>query len=51
MTANYWLRPRNIAASTNYLAFLESTLSRLENKTAELVRMKSDFFTEKILTV
>ena len=49
MTANYWLRPRNIAASTNYLAFLESTLSRLENKTAELVRMESDFFTEKIL--
>lgn len=48
---NYLLRPGNIAASTNYLAFLEGTLSKLENKTAGLVRMKSDFFTEKILTV
>jgi hypothetical protein len=26
MVANYWLRPGNIAASTNYLAFLEDTL-------------------------
>lgn len=49
MIANYWLRPGNTAASTNYLAFLEDTLSRLENKKVGLVRMDSGFFTKEIL--
>lgn len=49
MVANYWLRPGNTAASTNYLAFLEDTLSRLENKKVGLVRMDSGFFTKEIL--
>lgn len=49
MIANYWLRPGNTAASTNYLAFLEDTLSRLENKKVGLVRMDSGFFTNEIL--
>ena len=49
MVANYWLRPGNTAVSTNYLAFLEDTLSRLENKKVGLVRMDSGFFTKEIL--
>lgn len=49
MIANYWLRPGNAAANTNCLAFLEDTLSRLENKTVGLVRMDSGFFTKEIL--
>lgn len=49
MIANYWLRPGNTAVSTNYLAFLEDTLSRLENKKVGLVHMDSDFFTKEIL--
>lgn len=49
MIANYWLRPGNTVASTNYLAFLEDTLSRLENKKVGLVRMDSVFFTNEIL--
>ena len=49
MVANYWLLPGNTAASTNYLAFLEDTLSRLENKKVGLVRMDSGFFTKEIL--
>ena len=49
MVANYWLRPGNTAASTNYLAFLEDTLSRLENKKVGLVRMDSGLFTKEIL--
>lgn len=49
MIANYWLRPGNTSASTNYLAFLEDTLSRLQNKKVGLVRMDSGFFSGKIL--
>ena len=49
MIANYWLRPGNTSASTNYLAFLEDTLSRLQNKRVGLVRMDSGFFTKDIL--
>ena len=30
MIANYWLRPGNTSASTNYLAFLDNTLERLQ---------------------
>ena len=49
MIASYWLRPGNTVANTNCLAFLEDTLSRLENKTVGLVRMDSGFFTKEIL--
>ena len=49
MIANYWLRPGNTSASTNYLAFLEDTLSRLEGKRVGLVRMDSGFFARDIL--
>jgi hypothetical protein len=49
MIANYWLRPGNTSASTNYLAFLEDTLSRLHGKTVGLVRMDSGFFAKDIL--
>ena len=49
MIANYWLRPGNTSASTNYLAFLEDTLSRLAGKRVGLVRMDSGFFSKGIL--
>ena len=49
MIANYWLRPGNTSASTNYLAFLEDTLSRLQGKRVGLVRMDSGFFTKDII--
>lgn len=49
MIANYWLRPGNTSASTNYLAFLEDTLSRLRGKKVGLVRMDSGFFAKNIL--
>jgi len=49
MIANYWLRPGNTSASTNYLAFLEDTLSRLQNKKVGLIRMDSGFFSGDIL--
>ena len=49
MVANYWLRPGNTSASTNYLAFLEDTLSRLKGKKVGLVRMDSGFFSGSIL--
>lgn len=47
--ANYWLRPGNTSASTNYLSFLEDTLSRLQNKKVGLIRMDSGFFSENIM--
>ena len=49
MIANYWLRPGNTSASTNYLAFLGDTLSRLQNKRVGLVRIDSGFFSRDIL--
>ena len=49
MIANYWLRPGNTSASTNYLSFLEDTLSRLKGKKVGLVRMDSGFFSGDIL--
>jgi len=44
MIANYWLRPGNTSASTNYLAFLDNTLERLQGKKVGLLRMDSGFF-------
>ena len=49
MIANYWLRPGNTSASTNYLAFLEDTLENLQGKTVRLIRMDSGFFAKEIL--
>lgn len=49
MIANYWLRPGNTSASTNYLSFLDDTLSRLSGKRVGLVRMDSGFFSREIL--
>lgn len=49
MIANYWLRPGNTSASTNYLAFLEDTLSRMWDKKVGLIRMDSGFFSGNIL--
>ena len=49
MIANYWLRPGNTSASTNYLSFLEDTLSKLEGKRVGLIRMDSGFFAKEIL--
>lgn len=49
MIANYWLRPGNTSASTNYLSFLEDTLSRLQDKRVGLIRMDSGFFSGNIL--
>ena len=49
MIANYWLRPGNASSSTNYIAFLEDTLSRLGDKRVGLVRMDSGFFAMNIL--
>ena len=49
MIANYWLRPGNTSASTNYIAFLDDTLARLHGKHVGLVRMDSGFFSKDIL--
>jgi len=49
MIANYWLRPGNTSASTNYLSFLDDTLSRLQNKRVGLICMESGFFSKYIL--
>ena len=49
MIANYWLRPGNTSASTNYLSFLEDTLSRLQDKRVGLIRMDSGLFSGNIL--
>lgn len=48
MIANYWLHPGNTSASTNYLSFLEDTLSRLQNKKVGLIRVDSGFFSGNI---
>lgn len=50
MIANYWLRPGNTSASTNYLSFLEDTLARLAGKTVGLIRMDSGFFSDGIMS-
>ena len=49
MIANYWLRSGNTAASSNYLAFLDDTLSRLQDKKVGLIRMDSGFFAKRTL--
>ena len=48
MIANYWLRPGDTSAATNYLSFLDNTLDRLKGKKVGLVRMDSGFFGRSI---
>lgn len=50
MIANFWLRPGNTSASTNYLPFLDDTLSKLSGKKVGLVRMDSGFFSGQIMS-
>jgi hypothetical protein len=48
MVANYWLRPGNTGATTNFLSFLENTLYRSGNKKAGLIRADSGFYSKEI---
>jgi hypothetical protein len=48
MIANYWLRPGNTGATTNFLSFLESTLGRLQHKKVGLIRADSGFYSKEI---
>lgn len=49
MVANFWLRPGNTGASSNFLNFLEDTLTKLKEKKVGLLRADSGFFAENIL--
>jgi hypothetical protein len=49
MVANFWLRPGNAYTTNNVLAFIESTLRHLGDKTVGLFRADSGFFDEAIL--
>lgn len=49
MIANFWLRPGNTAASTNFPAFLNDTLGKLDGKRIGLIRMDSGFFSDLIM--
>ena len=37
LVANMWLRGGNTSSATNFLGFLEDTLSKLKNKTVSLI--------------
>ena len=50
MVANFWLRPGNTGASSNFLNFLEDTLSKLQGKKVGLLRADSGFFSDDIFT-
>ena len=50
MIANFWLRPGNTSASSNFLAFLDDTLNKLAGKKIGLVRADSGFFSDLILS-
>jgi hypothetical protein len=43
LVANMWLRGGNTSSATNFLGFLEDTLSKLKNKTVSLIRLDSGF--------
>jgi len=51
MVANFWLRPGNAYTTNNVLAFIESTLRHLGDKTVGLFRADSGFFDEAILNL
>ena len=48
IVANMWLRGGNTSSATNFLGFLEDTLSKLKNKTVSLIRLDSGFFQSDI---
>lgn len=51
MVANFWLRPGNAYTTINVLAFIESRLRHLGDKTVGLFRADSGFFDEAILSL
>jgi hypothetical protein len=46
MIANFWLRPGNTSATSNFYNFLEDTLLKLEGKKIGLLRADSGFYGE-----
>ena len=48
MVANFWLRSGDAHTANNFEAFLEQTLSNLQNKTIGLLRADSGFDSKKI---
>lgn len=50
MVANFWLRSGDTAASTNFLGFLDETLSIFGDKKVGLIRLDSGFCSDKIMS-
>ncbi len=48
MVANFWLRSGDAHTANNFEAFLEQTLSNLQNKTIGLLRADTGFYSKKI---
>lgn len=48
MVANFWLRPGNTGATSNFYNFLDDTLLKLEGKKIGLLRADSGFYGENI---
>jgi len=49
IVANFWLRSGDTSSSNNFLAFLENTLEKLENKKVSLLRLDSGFCSNEIM--
>lgn len=48
MVVNFWLRSGNAYTTSNFLSFLEDTLSRLQGKVISLLRADSGFYSKEI---
>jgi hypothetical protein len=48
LMSNFWLRSGNSSAADGFIPFLEDTLRKLKNKTVELLRMDSGFYSKSI---
>lgn len=48
LVANMWLRSGDTSSSSNFLSFLEDTLTKLKNKTIGLIRLDSGFCSNEI---
>jgi len=48
MVANFWLRPGNTGATSNFINFLEDTLERLSGKKVGLMRLDSGFYAKEV---
>src|SRR5207237_1419996 len=48
MVANFWLRSGDAHTANNFEAFLQQTLSNLQNKTIGLLRADTGFYSKKI---